>query len=103
MQLQAQIEPSLYRTHSDEDSTLQQKHNRFTRHQCTFLHPTELARSQLHLLLVQTNLEDLNVGDVLEGEVSCMMYFHGVQVDIGAQYDGYVQLLVRPAGSGPLS
>lgn len=31
----------------------------------------------------------MNVGDILEGEVTCLMYYHGVQVDLGCQYDGY--------------
>ena len=39
-------------------------------------------------LLLQTELADLQIGDIMEGEVTCLMYFHGVQVDIGAQYDG---------------
>ena len=37
---------------------------------------------------LQLELSDLNVGDILEGEVTCMMYYHGVQVDLGCQYDG---------------
>lgn len=44
--------------------------------------------SGLSPCLVQTELRDLREGTVMAGIVSCLMYNHGVQVDLGAQHDG---------------
>lgn len=38
--------------------------------------------------LLQTDLHELQEGAVVAGIVNCLMYNHGVQVDLGAQYDG---------------
>ena len=40
------------------------------------------------LLLLQTRLQDLILGDELEGEITSLIFFEGIQVDIGAEWDG---------------
>ena len=39
-------------------------------------------------LLSQTELHDLVLGDVLAGEITSLILFEGIQVDLGAQWDG---------------
>ena len=38
---------------------------------------------------VQTELHNLVLGDYIRGPISSLILFEGIQVDIGAQWDGY--------------
>ena len=47
-------------------------------------------------LCPQTRLADLQDGQVLVGTVFRQMLYHGAQIDIGAEYDGYVLCFSGP-------
>ena len=39
-------------------------------------------------MLVQTPLRDLELGKELQGTITSLIFFEGIQVDIGAEWDG---------------
>lgn len=42
----------------------------------------------------QTKLEDLKEGTVLMGAVTSLMLYHGIQLDLGAEYDGWAVVVI---------
>jgi len=48
------------------------------------------GRSEARIFVMQLDLTDLVEGAILTGEVVSLMLNYGVQVDLGAQYDGYL-------------
>jgi len=82
----------------------------------TVTHEPDIVECALNLGPGRVKLEDMREGLVIEGEVNAMSLNHGIQVDIGCEFDGLIAVrdrymwydltdlckALQPFGKGPL-